>query len=33
MECVVETGRPKRVAMVNQTAAAIIAAMNPKAMS
>ena len=29
IECVVETGSPKRVAIVNQTAAAIIAAMNP----
>ena len=33
MECVVETGRPIRVAMVSHVAAAIMAAMNPKAMS
>ena len=33
MECVVETGRPNLVAIVNQVAAAIIAAMKPNAIS
>ena len=33
MECVVDTGRPNLVAIVSQVAAAIIAAINPKAMS
>ena len=33
MECVVDTGSPNRVAMVNHVAAAIIAAMKPNAIS